>query len=30
MKSIYDKIPSLKELDLLEERLTAGAVNDRQ
>jgi hypothetical protein len=30
MKSIFDKIPSLKELDLLAERLTAGGVNDRQ
>jgi len=29
MKSISDKIPSLKELDLLAEHLTAGGVNDR-
>src|SRR5215813_12849611 len=30
MKRIYDKIPSLKELDLLTERLTVGGVNDPQ
>ena len=30
MKSIYDKIPELKELDLLAERLTKGGVNDPQ
>jgi excisionase family DNA binding protein len=30
MKSIYDKIPELKELDLLAERLTTGGVNDPQ
>jgi hypothetical protein len=30
MKSVSDKIPSLKELDLLAERLTAGGVNDRR
>jgi hypothetical protein len=30
MKSVYDKIPSLKELDLLVERLTTGGVNDSE
>lgn len=30
MKNIYNKIPSLKEMDLLAERLTTGGINDWQ